>query len=119
MILLPTTIGLEDPAPGSSVFQAMLSFADQVVGRFFSVEMPSPPGPRNCSQSADAGMATTPKIRAADIDRSVAFMEISSEREDGRPVQADYAGRTHLASAPALSPSFEVVHAEPRRGDSQ
>src|SRR5262245_8273194 len=49
-------MGLEVPAPGSSVFHARFSFWLQVTGRPLAELIPWPPGPRNCSQSwAPAG----------------------------------------------------------------
>ena len=44
-------IGLDVPAPGSSVFQSMFFVDDHSIGRFLSVPVASPLGPRNCSQS--------------------------------------------------------------------
>jgi hypothetical protein len=41
------TIGDDQPFPGILVFQTTFLSADQVTGRFFSLETPWPLGPRN------------------------------------------------------------------------
>src|SRR5687768_4652220 len=41
------TIGDDQPFPGILVFQTTFLSADQVTGKFFSLEMPWPFGPRN------------------------------------------------------------------------
>src|SRR5688500_17985967 len=51
-------MGVEAPAPGSSVFQAMFSVALHFVGRSLSGLVPRPEGPRNCGQSAPEGLTT-------------------------------------------------------------
>src|SRR6266478_3997606 len=48
----PHTIGEEWPSPGIGVFQRMFFVGLHSSGRFFSVEMPLPEGPRHCGQSA-------------------------------------------------------------------
>src|SRR5688572_23601407 len=49
-------MGLEAPAPGSSVFQARFELAFHVTGNFERLSIPIPPGPRNCSQSSARAM---------------------------------------------------------------
>src|ERR1051325_3353767 len=48
--LLPQTIGDEWPRPSIGVFHLIFFDAFQVVGRFFSSEVPCPDGPRHCGQ---------------------------------------------------------------------
>src|SRR6516162_3971418 len=61
----PTVIGLELPGPGNSVFQARFLSALHLTGRSFSLDVPSPSGPRNCGQSppAPGGAATRTENR--------------------------------------------------------
>src|SRR5438105_3170745 len=47
---LARTTGVELPGSGSSVFQRMFWLVLQAVGRFFSVQMPMPCGPRHSGQ---------------------------------------------------------------------
>src|SRR5205807_2652804 len=51
-MFLPTTIGLDAPAPGKAVFHATFFVALQVVGKSVSGAIPKPPGPRKPGQSA-------------------------------------------------------------------
>src|SRR5262245_23290080 len=48
----PQTTGVLTPAPWSGTFQRTFSLADQRTGRFFSVVMPEPLGPRQPGQSS-------------------------------------------------------------------
>src|SRR5678816_2672442 len=49
---LPQTIGDECPRPGIAAFHLMFEVGVHVAGRFFSVEIPEPSGPRHCGQRA-------------------------------------------------------------------
>src|ERR1700720_3047314 len=51
---LPRTTGDDQPLPGMAVFQAMLVFSSQVVGKPVDWETPAPLGPRNCVQESSA-----------------------------------------------------------------
>jgi hypothetical protein len=46
------TMGEEWPLPGMEVFQRMFSVLPHLSGRFFSVEIPSPLGPRQAGHSS-------------------------------------------------------------------
>src|SRR5687767_13522093 len=48
----PTTIGLDDPGPGSSIFQAIFSFGPHLTGSADSALAPLPRGPRKRGQSS-------------------------------------------------------------------
>src|SRR5262245_22083083 len=66
-------MGLDDPGPGSSVFQARFLPSPQETGRFLSLDIPRPPGPRKPSQSSPrASMAlvdTQPAIKKRSVNR--------------------------------------------------
>jgi hypothetical protein len=47
---LPQTMGDECPRPAIGVFHLMFFPGPQVAGRFFSLEIPCPEGPRHCGQ---------------------------------------------------------------------
>src|SRR6185436_3193983 len=49
-IFFPQTIGEEWPRPSIGVFHLIFFDAFQVVGRFFSSDVPWPEGPRHCGQ---------------------------------------------------------------------
>ena len=56
--LSPQTIGLDQPRPGTGVFQATFSLALQVSGsRGSSATTDVPSGPRNCGQLSDSAAA--------------------------------------------------------------
>src|SRR6187401_1340135 len=57
----PATTGDDQPRPGTGVRHATFRPSPHSNGRFFSVECPSPPGPRNCGQSS----ARSPALHAA------------------------------------------------------
>src|SRR6185503_16406966 len=58
---LPQTIGEEWPRPSIGVFHLMFFDAFQVVGRFFSSDVPCPEGPRHCGQFEPAAPDETTK----------------------------------------------------------
>src|SRR6266550_579410 len=49
-ILLPQTIGEEWPRPAMAVFHLIFFVGLHSAGRFFSLEIPWPDGPRHCGQ---------------------------------------------------------------------
>src|SRR5690349_23607100 len=58
-ILFPQTIGDECPRPAIGVFHFMFFVGVHSAGRFFSVEMPEPSGPRHCGQLAAVAAPVT------------------------------------------------------------
>src|SRR5947209_17402326 len=54
--LLPHTTGDECPRPATGVFHLIFFVAVHSVGKFFSVEIPMPPGPRHCGQFVVAAL---------------------------------------------------------------
>src|SRR5687768_6843785 len=68
--VLSQATGDDQPRPWTSVLQATLSLADQVVGNLPSARMPAPCGPRNCGHSnagARPSTACTPAATRTDI----------------------------------------------------
>src|SRR5688572_12524164 len=59
----PATTGDDQPRPGTGVRHATFRPSPHSNGRFFSLECPCPPGPRNCGQSS----ARAPALHAANI----------------------------------------------------
>src|SRR5688500_19778893 len=66
-ILLSQTIGDEWPRPSIGVFHLMFLVVLHSAGKFFSVEIPEPSGPRHCSQlpAADEPVVAIPTDMAA------------------------------------------------------
>ena len=61
----PQTIGDDQPRPGTSVFQATFSVADQRSGRFGPLATPRAPGPRNCGQCSGVWPENAPSMHIA------------------------------------------------------
>src|SRR5262245_59688847 len=63
----PQTTCVAPHSPGSGSFHRTLSSASHAVGRFFSLLMPSPVGPRHCGQlsakAADSANSDSPTAR--------------------------------------------------------
>src|SRR6266498_5146280 len=56
--LFAQTTGEEWPRPAIAVFHLMFLVTLHSAGRFFSVEIPRPPGPRHCGQFGVAELTT-------------------------------------------------------------
>src|SRR5207249_4648867 len=67
-ILFPQTMGEEWPRPAIGVFHLMFLVALHSVGRFFSVEIPCPPGPRHCGQFGAAELPAV-EFRSMTVER--------------------------------------------------
>src|SRR5437899_8888145 len=61
-------MGEEWPRPAIGVFDLMFLVALHSVGRFFSVEIPCPPGPRHCGQFG-AGELPAVELRSMTVER--------------------------------------------------
>src|SRR5688572_10243870 len=100
----PATTGDDQPRPGTGVRHATFRPSPHSNGRFFSLECPCPPGPRNCGQSS----ARAPALHAANIrpnkgrNRALFIIEAgripervsdSSRRGGGRGVERKVARR--------------------------
>src|SRR5678816_2865464 len=71
---LPQTIGDECPRPGIAAFHLMFEVGVHVAGRFFSVEIPEPSGPRHCGQfAADPAVVSELMIKSARLIGRVTF----------------------------------------------
>jgi len=83
--LSPKNTGLDEPAPGSSIFQATFSVLLQVIGKFFSGLTPEPSGPRKRGQSAaTVGNAISPMRKATKPQRTMS--RSSGEKWSGASV---------------------------------
>src|SRR5688500_19193773 len=87
-ILLSQTIGDEWPRPSIGVFHLMFLLVLHSAGKFFSVEIPDPSGPRHCGQlpAADDAVVAIPNAtsnkRAAIRARLIRRVNLTAFRSE-------------------------------------
>src|SRR5687767_14656915 len=69
----PHTTGDDHPSAGTGVFHATFSVADHLVGRFVSVEIPCPFGPRNRGQFSACECNATSAVTRIAVSKRLIF----------------------------------------------
>src|SRR5262245_16250251 len=111
----PATIGLDTPWPASGAFHATFSVGDQRSGRFFSVAIPLPAGPRQFGQSDAVPVQTYVAAMMTPIRKDFIAESLREKTTEGALVKLERARRVERPRVERAGPLLRRIRRERRK----